>query len=208
MAKLTLKTPGDIPAVVEAFLGFTPSDSLVIMSIGGGPSARVDITVDTVADAVGAMAVAAPHWTNGVIVAVYSETVDAVDVGHAIAATMPQVSVRATVTVRPDRTVVDDTGATHAPTSPDMPDEVRARRLADSRAELEAEAAEVEDAPTAWILARESYRAGNGARAWVYLDRYVKLNHGHSLASKILERFLREAIDPASEAARALFDND
>lgn len=202
----SLKSPAQIPAIVAGFLGFEPSDSLVILGLGGGPSARVDVNPDSLADAVSALTAAARHWTNGVVVALYSDTVDMLDLEHALMSDMPEVEVKALVTVTnvSGRVVVTDpNGNTYEPDSGDLPDSLRAKRVVKSRDELVAEASATTNAGEAWGVAIEAYRAGDGARAWVYLDRFHAMS-APTDDSMLLAHFLTEAVDPKSDDAREL----
>lgn len=207
--RVTLKQPGDIPAVVEAFLGFKPEDSLVILGVGGGPMARVDITHDTIVEAVSAMATAAPHWTAGVVIAVYSDEVSPLDIGSAMLSILPDVPVRLTVQVLQTvagQVVVSDDGSIVQAMTPDMPDTLAGKRVHSSREALVAEAAQTTSADEAWMVARESYRVGDGAKAWVFLDRFHALSE-RTEESAMLARFLTEAVSPRSEQAQALLSD-
>jgi hypothetical protein len=206
MSKISLKTPGDIPAVVNHFLGFTPTDSLVILGVAGGPSARVDISAEGLDASVNALRPAAEHWTSGIVVVLYSEEVDLLDVANAMTHHMPNVPIMVMVEV--DQTygrtlVIDSEGNVYVPTTVNMPAEVLAKRTVASRDDLVSEAAEINDSDTAWILAREAYRIGDGARAWVYLDRFHAL-HAPTDDSTMLADFLTRVVNPRGDEAREL----
>jgi hypothetical protein len=202
---VTLKSPADIPAIVDAFLGFTPSASLVILGVGGAPSARVDISLAGLATSVEALSPAAEHWSKGVVVALYSDEVDLLDVQLAMTQYLPDVPILAAaevITTYGRVHVVDAEGNLFVATPSEDP-EIAAKRVAASRDEIVAEAAEVTRPDLAWTLARESYRAGNGARAWVYLDRFHALS-APTDDSTLLGDLLTAAVDPKSDAAREL----
>lgn len=202
---VSIKSPADIPAVVAALLGFTPTESLVIVAIGGGPTARVDITTDTVTDAVTAMASAESHWTNGVLVAVYSDEVSPLDVEHAMASIMPSVKVIDTITVTPSGDVVTTAGDVMI-AAPSTNANIAAKQVAPSRESFVAEAAAITDEAEAWLMARESYLAGNGARSWCFLDRFVVLHKGETAESMHLTVLLEQAVDPKSVMGQTIAD--
>jgi hypothetical protein len=206
---VTLKSPADIPAVVDAMLGFTPSNSLVVLGLGGGPSARVDIASgETLIAAVEALSGAAEHWAKGkgTIVALYSDDVDMVDLEYAMATLLPDVpvAIMVEVTTMYGPTHVIDTDGNLFVATPSQDPEIAARRVVSSRDALVEEAQQTTDANEAWVVAREAYRAGDGARSWVYLDRFHALNGQRTVDSMLLERFLTEAVNPRSDLARAI----
>jgi hypothetical protein len=207
---VTLKSPADIPAVVDAMLGFTPSNSLVVLGLGGGPSARVDITSgETLIAAVESLTTAAQHWGKGTIVALYSDDVDMVDLEYAMATLLPDVPVAIMVevtTMYGPTHVIDTDGNLFVATPPQDP-EMAAKRVVSSRDALVEEAEQTTSADEAWMMAREAYRAGDGARSWIYLDRFHALGGSRTPDSMILERFLTQAINPRSEMAQAFFLN-
>lgn len=196
--RVSLTGPASIPAVVETFLGFTPADSLVVLGLGGGPSARVDIEPGLVWHSIEALVTAAHHWTGGIVVALYSTTVDIAEVDTALAYLLPGVTVQVIVTVDEHDVVTDDEGNRHRP---ERPEALPARTVRPSRESLVADAERVTTPSSAWALARQSFLDGDGAKAWVYLDRF------HALAastpkSEALGRFLTDAISPKSSLAR------
>lgn len=191
-----------IPAAVASVLGFTPVDSLVVLAIGGGPTARVDADMDLTEPLTGLLP-AAPHWRESSVIVVLFGTghdlptlamgwqdimdVDVIDFLHVseIDGTKWVTSLYGNETIAADATGID------------LPAPAMA-----TREELVAEAAEVESADAAWAVARTAYRAGEGARASVYLDRFVALNGGHTMSSRTLDRFLTDAVDPKSALAQ------
>lgn len=199
---VTFRSPADLPAVVETFLGFRPSESLVVLGIGGGPSARVDIEPDTVASAVIALQAAAQHWTRGVVVAVYSDTVEASDVERQMRRYLPAVQVMLIADVDQFDNVIDSQGNVHAPTTPaGLP----ARHARPSRESIVADAERETSAGAAWGVAVNAYRAGDGAKSWIYLDRFHALCDGErTVDSLLLTYLLTNAVDPKSDGARPL----
>lgn len=191
MSTLTIRTPGDIPAVVASTLGFHPEDSLVIIGIGG-PTARVDLgPVDETLDA---FAPAVPHWQT-IVMVVYTDNHDTLtDLATAWWTRFPDVQIAVAARVHDGMvyTNADDPG-TPAKT-PDGP-----RRVVKDRATLESEAAEVDSPDVAWTIAEGAYDAGNGAMAWCFLDRYVALIGGQSDArADALAVKLYAAVPPAA----------
>lgn len=198
----TLSSPASIPAFVEAALGFTPSDSLVVLGLGGGPSARVDIDTDTVEDAVMALATAASHWRTGVLVAIYSDYVTMGRVERAFRNYLPSVEVKIIVDIDEHDVVTDADGVEHRPVRPEG---LPTKTVRPSRESIVADAERVVSSASAFRTAVEAYREGDGAKSWIYLDRFHALNEGERTdQSLILERLLTLAVDPKSDAARVL----
>jgi hypothetical protein len=184
MTTLKLSTPGDIPLVAAHVLGFIPSDSLVILGIGGGPHARVDLGPEAVAS----LSVALPHWST-VLAVVYSD--DATDLEAyrvALDLAFPTLQVVNIVHVDPAGRV----NGQHSAATVETPH----KRIASSRDELTREAADEHDADTALVVALTAYEVGDGAKAWIYLDRARELGLADDTQARELDRKLRTAVDP------------
>lgn len=203
MQTITFKGPQSIPSYVETFLGFTPSDSLVVLGIGGGPSARVDVEETTVWHVVQALHPCLEHWQDrGVMVAVYSDDVELAEVRAAFGFILPGVDVHMLVTVDEHDVVTDHEGVEYHPRrDADLP----SKTVRPSREALVADAERIIDPAAALSTAISAYFEGDGAKAWVYLDRFNVLDGG-SADSKplILQRLLTNAVNPKSDGARAL----
>lgn len=184
---IRIASPADIPPVIASVLGFIPEDSLVVLGIGAGaPTARVDLAPGAVAS----MAPAVPHWST-VLVGVYTD--DATLAAATIAefrSTWPDLTVADAIHVDPLGAVNGE----HRPSAVDLPP----RRVLASRAAVEAEAAAVEAAPEALDVAWNAYKAGDGARAWCYLDRAraIGVTGESDLTARYLEHCLATAVNP------------
>lgn len=191
MTSLTIKTPGDVPAVVEATLGFVPSNSLVIVGVGGGLTARVDLGDE----AVTSLAPAAPAWARVMLVVYSTDPGTLLDYEHAFTCTYPAVEVVVAVRVCGD--TVHSAFGDFTRTTPDLG--MRGARVVRSSREELADhiAATVHTTAEALLLAMESYRAGDGASAWMYLERFTALGGStDSPVYSIVSLALTHGIDP------------
>lgn len=197
-----LTGPASVPAVVETFLGFTPADSLVIIGTGGGPSARVDIEPNFVWHSIEALIPVRHHWTSGVVVALYSETVDVAEVEAALLRLLPGVPLRLIVTVDAHDVVTDHEGNRH---KPERPEGLPERTVRPSRESLVADAERVTSLTAAWSTATAAYFDGDGAKAWVYHDRFLALG-GNADNPRVvaLADLLTRFVDPKSYEAVAI----
>lgn len=168
MSTITIRSESDIPPLVSRILGFVPTDSVVILGTGRAPTARVDLPTDP--DGVVGLALglgpAWDHWRSvPIIVAIYTDDVAAYDLAvSSVDVWLDGIEPAAVVHVPSD-------ADHHAPTGSDYD----AKHVVTSREALVAEAATIGDADLARRLAWESYSAGDGARAWIYLARVEAL---------------------------------
>ena len=152
MNTVRIRNAEDVRTLMVDVLHFHPSNSLVIMPVGGGPVARIDL--GDLDDMSQGLAPAAPYWTNGVILALVTDDTGADVAAHT--AMLDALGVRVLV----------------AFTFPNPDDTATARE------DLVTLAAMTEDAEDAERLAWDAYRAGDGALAWCYLDRHEALTGG------------------------------
>lgn len=191
--RATIKTLGDVPMAVAGMMGFMPTESLVVMALGGqGPTARVDLGPDSVE----ALAAAARHWAFGrVMILVFSDTEDVWTYAAKFKHSFPLVDVVDTLTVR-DGMVTSVTHGKSEPLSQIAPGVLGDRLIEGSREALIEAAEQVTDADEAVRLAEGYYKAGNGAWAWVYADRARALGGDPSA----VEQALTNAVDPRESA--------
>lgn len=189
MMKATVKTPGDVPMAVAAMLGFMPSESLVVVGLGGhGPTARVDLGPESVES----LAPAARHWAFGrVMILVYSDTETAEAYASEFADHYPLVDIVDVLTIR-DGMVTSAIHDKSEPLAPIAPGVLGDRLISDSREALIESAERITDADEAVRLAEGYYSQGNGAMAWIYADRARALGGDPSAT----ERALMHADDP------------
>lgn len=195
--RVSIKSPGDIAAVACSIMGFTPVESLVIVGLGGGPFARVDLPEDAagLGATMTALAPAAKHWANGVLLVVFSEHDLLSDVTTAFWQRMPDVAVHLAVRTHDGSTFVDGTTVENRTDAVDRAG-LRAP-LTETREDLARATEAVTDAAEALTLAWSSYDTGNGARAWCFYDRHLALGGDPSsdLATDLHNR-LTHAIPP------------
>lgn len=189
-ARVEIRTVAEVPVAIDAMMGFTPMESLVIVGLGAGPVARVDLSPEAVAS----LAPAVRHWGR-VMIVVYSETPAAASYGAAFTEAYPTVDVVDVLEVR-DGMVTSQHFGTTEPVAPIAPGILGDRLIADSRDDVVAEAERVTDPAEALRLAEAYYGAGDGARAWVYCDRARELGADPSA----IEHRLTNADDPRSVA--------
>lgn len=188
----------DVAAFVPRLLGFHPENSLVVLPFSGGPIARIDIGAPH--DLAGAFASALGHWSKVAVVAYTDSTFDAGVLEVSTGVYLPGIEVAAFLRVHGGRVFGpgDSDGLAYNPDAP-TGTSLDVKHVAASRNEHEMDAAEVSDIETAELLALESYKAGDGARAWTYCDRVRALNDGKSTPPvKVVEAALVNAIDPAT----------
>lgn len=194
---VTIKSPADVAAVACSIMGFTPVESLVILGIGGAPTARVDLpddlaNLDTVMNA---MTPAAHHWTKGVLLVVFSDRDVLTDVTSAFTRHLPDVPVTVSLRTHEGSTFIH--GATWK-NSTNAADAAGLTTPTQTREDLARAAEDVTDADEALTLAWCSYDTGDGARAWVYHDRYIALGGDASRDTAAdLSNRLTHAIPPA-----------
>lgn len=171
MQTLTIKDPQDAIVAARVMLGFQPENSLVVLPIGGGPAARLDLGPTQEMRA--ALAMARAHW-NAVLVLVYTDS-DAEFLRYL--AVMPE--------ILPGITLID---VMHAPNAD--PDAGR------TRADIVAEAQAVTHPHEAEELALAAWRNGDGATAWAMHDRAAELVGAQSLRMQLLAMALECAVNP------------
>lgn len=204
---LTVRGPADLQTACESMLGFRPDDSMVVLAPSDGslPSARVDLTDRTdVAAMILTDTFAGPsrHWQeNGqILVVFYTADAELASLaGRTTHLLFPGVTVLARARVDGDLVYpMNADGVEAAPLQRTRSEDpaVLTKHVAPSRAAIEAEAQDVEDAGLAEMLAVASYRTGNGARAWVFHDRAVELLGRSSDAMTTLEHALTHATPP------------
>jgi len=190
---LVIREPGDVVKIISRVLGFTPSDSLVVVPIGGdGPTARIDLgSPEGLAHA---LAPAVPAW-SAVVVALYADDAQQARLlVENLDSILPGVTILATLRVAD--------GCTYNPRAPEEPGVSYIAETTSDRDDLVAEAAGVTDVAVAENLAIDSYAAGNGARAWIYLDRAEALMGTRSEAMQGLAHALTNAVRPQSVEER------
>lgn len=181
---LTLNGPADIPVAVAAVLGFVPSNSMVVVAMAGGPTARVDLGPQTI----DAFSVAVGYWSQ-VLLAIYSDDqADAVLYGQQFRDAYPDINVIVVTHVDPSGAV----DGAHQASTVEVPDHIR---IAPGRESLQAEAAEVDDADAALATAYDAFFGGDGARAWIFLDRSRELGLNMSAQDR-LEYYLSQGVNP------------
>lgn len=183
--------PEQVPPTAEAILGFIPTDSLVVLGVGGGPTvARVDLSDDDART----LAPHAPQWRQ-IVVLVYSDDPD-----HLRAAIRrclfhlrgPQIV--DAIHVAPSRMLSGPNGSGWAEDK--AAGEFAANHVAASRDELVAEAAKIGNVEEAMTVAQAAFEVGNGALAWVHLERAVELGAGEDERALILRRNLISGVNP------------
>lgn len=186
---VSIKSPADFPGVVAGVLGFIPADSLVILGIGGGPTARVDLGLSP-RDSVEPMESAFQHWTR-VVVLTYTDD-DTERVSKYAASVLRSHGIDVVATGR-----VDTSNRVHSGgnvfLAADVPAEFAERRITEARDDYLAEAAKITDADAALALAEEFWSKGNGALAWIFADRYAEIS---GIRATDLEARLTDAVDP------------
>lgn len=199
---VSLSNPRQIPGIVAGVLGFVPADSLVIVGTGGGPTARIDIGSDPV-ETFAPFAPAFPHWVDSpVLVVIYSDDPSSRLQSYTSSRLAAEgVDVAAVVRVTTDGRVHQG-GNTYL-ADEGIPAAFAARRVAQTREALLADAANVTDAQEAYGLAVDQWNAGNGAHAWVFLDRYAEILGHQDSAYRALESRLVNAVDPRSNRIEA-----
>lgn len=191
--EVTVKDPGQVPAIVERILGFVPRESLIVLGIGGGPVARVDLgDVDAL---MAGLAPARGHWVQVVLV-LYSDDPEVVlEYEAAWVREFPGIEVLGVVRVHDD-TVYRD-GVAHPRTVVNL-GPLAARAVAPSRDEMAASiTGDVRTTEEALTMALEAYRVGDGAKAWVCLERFEDLGGPpENVIYRGLSALLTNAVDP------------
>lgn len=169
---ITVHNRAEAAAAIPVLLGFHPNESIVIVGIGNdAPSARLDlpgISHEALAEVL-EPAVSARHWREGCLVVVFTE-------GNGLAAEillttasrwLPGVPVLDAFRVTAGECFGpwESAGASVVPmVTPDRP-------VAASRAELVPAIQEHIDPDELLSRAIAAWKEGNGAAAWIYLDR-------------------------------------
>lgn len=174
----SISSPADVPRLVREVIGFEPTDSLVVIGLGGGVIARIDL--GDVAVMAMSLQPAVPHLSNGAIVATYGPSGD---VGRVVAAVLG-VRVMACAHIWQGVATLGNQSEPYAGDG---------RTRADLATDV---AAAVSDADEADDEATRAWRAGNGALAWAYLDRARELRGSHSDRGRELAHRLQTAQDP------------
>lgn len=170
--RVSISSRVEAAAAVPVILGFHPSESIVIVGIGSGaPAARLDLprmSREAVLDVL-APAIEAGHWSDGCLVAVFTEC--NVAAGEALLTTTPKwlpgipVLDAFRVTAGECFGPRETTGTTVTPVViPDHP-------VAASRADLVPAIADLTSPNEILARAITAWKDGNGAAAWLYLDR-------------------------------------
>lgn len=197
---ITVRTRAEAAAVVPIILGFHPHESIVVIGVAqSSPTARIDLR-DTSAARLRetcAPAIAAGHWSEGCIIAIFTaEDPDYADtLLSMIQAWLPGVSVLDAFRV----TGGECFGAWEA-----IGDAVPAMdwdqgSVAASRDELVPAIETLNDPDGVLARAVEAWKQGNGAAAWIYLDRLTELVGGPAALpgqAQKLAALLRSAADP------------
>lgn len=175
---VTIKSPADVAAVACSIMGFTPVESLVIVGTGGGPTARVDLPDDTadLGEIMAGLAHAACHWTGGVLLVLFTRRDVLDEVTAAFRHDLPDVPLSVALRTHEGSTFVQ--GACPLSAMANRTDAAEAAGLdapAQTREDMARATEAVTDADEALTLAWCSYDTGNGARAWVYYDRFIAL---------------------------------
>lgn len=165
-------------AAIPFILGFHPKESVIVLGVGSGaPSARVDFNAEPVAlREIFAIALTAGHWRAGCLVAVFTDSANnAADVVLTeVPQWLPEVPVLDAFRV----TAGECFGPWAASGEPVAQLNAPARHIAASRSELVPDAPGLNDAADVLTKAVQSWKAGNGAAAWIYLDRLEELVGG------------------------------
>lgn len=178
---VTVRSTEQIHAVVAQILGFHPTDSLVVMGVGGGPTARMDtLPFDEVRSA---LTPALPHWGRVILVGY--------DAGYRLLGQVAGWLTNEGIDVAAAIDAPNGAGVGQRSHSP-----LDARQVLDSRDALEAEAASVTSVTEAETVALAAYDVGQGARAWAYLDRAVALG---STSMGDLRWRLENAVKPGAD---------
>jgi hypothetical protein len=165
---------------------------------GGGPTARVDLGGSAPVN-FEPMVPAIRHWTGRtVLVVIYSDE----DQSTLERYTSSRLTAEGCNVAMVARVTTD--GRIHAGgntflTTGTIPPQFAARRVSESRAALLDEAAKVTDAAQAIDLASQAWFNGDGALAWVFLDRYAAIVGTHDDTYRALEQRLVDAVDPRNE---------
>ena len=175
------RTPDELLVALARVIGFYPTDSLVIMGTGGGPTARIDTC--PLPEIVAGMTPALGHWGNGVVVVGYGTGQSLI---QPVAAWLGQVGVTVKATLHASNEPAK--GTTGVP-------RVDARPVYSSRRELEAKAEALTDVAEVERMALDAYADGAGAKAWVFHDRAVALG-STSPEMQRLKGWLEGAVDP------------
>lgn len=173
MQTITIKDAADAIDAAARLIGFHPQNSLVVLPIGNGPTARVDL--ESPSALAESLAMARSHWGT-VLVLIYTDSREKFTIFEA-----------AVPAILPGITVVD---VIHAPN--DSTGRTRADLVTEAQAVVHADEAE-ERAVAAW-------RRGDGAAAWVMYDRAVALSGGASLRMQLLRVALECAVDPRAQS--------
>lgn len=198
--RIAISSRVEAAAAVPVILGFHPSESIVIVGIGSGaPTARLDlpgVSREALLEALGP-AIEAGHWSEGCLVAVFTEcnVVAAEVLLSSTSKWLPEIRVLDAFRVTTGECIgaLEATGETVAPI------EVPGRPVAASRADLVAAIDELMDPEDILTRAVTAWKSGNGAAAWLYLDRLEEVaGWPDPLPDRALRlaSLMRSAIDP------------
>lgn len=205
MDTITITSPTEFASLCPRILGFVPEDSVVIMGLSGAPTARIDIPTndDEIVEFVKAVRPAFRHWTSPTPVLIYTDDVVLANrVADTLIALQGVGSIALLCALRIEGDMVYDLGnpldagtqfGTDVATGTWLDD----REVKSSRADLVAEAGKINDADEAERQALVAYSRGDGARAWVLIDRANHLRGGEqSVVLRDLSLALENANDP------------
>ncbi|MCW2784992.1 MAG: hypothetical protein JWP74_1509 [Marmoricola sp.] len=201
---VSIHSRGDAAAIVPTLLGFHPIESIVILGIGAdAPTARMDFQHANVGDVRDALmpAIGSGHWGRGCVVAIFTQ--DSVDRAEEflddIATWLPGVPVFDAFRV----TSGECFGSWEAIGEPVSAPVRPLGKIAASRAGLVPDVQSLTDINDVLTKAIAAYKSGNGAAAWIYLDRLEDLVDGsgnlperaRTLASRLLAATNPRGID-------------
>lgn len=173
---VTIHSRAEAAALVPSLLGFHPSESIVIIGVGEGmPTARIDfceVSTSRLRDAI-LPAIHGGHWKDGCILAIFTEG----EVNRA------EILIMEAPTWLPGISVLDAFRVTNGEcfgpweaTGQKVPAPlVETGPIAASRAELVPDAGSLTDVDQIITKAIAAWKSGNGASAWIYLDRLNEL---------------------------------
>lgn len=177
METLTIKTRDDITAAATHVLGFTPSESLVIVGIGCQPHVRVDLPTNAVelAELIEALTPAYRYWQDQrLLVAIYT---DKPRVARFVERRLVDIIPLTVANVVACETFSNPEGA--------------------GREVLIAQASEATEPAEAEARALKAFKDGQGALAWCYVDRARELAEGQPTPiADVVAKALVNAVDP------------
>lgn len=173
---ITVRSRSEAAAVAPIMLGFHPTESIIIMGVGpGAPTARLDLIS---AEAPGLRealmpAIQAGHWRNGCALAIFTE--DEVDRADTLLTNIP--------TWLPNVPIIDafrvtegrcfgpwEASGVSVAEAPQVPGNIAA-----SRQDLVPDVQQLQDPDELLRRAIAAWKSGNGAAAWILLDRLEEI---------------------------------